>query len=128
MTRLEEKTQGRCAYCGVYIIGDSTIDHIIPKSIFDYRVFYKVGVPDFLIHLDIGQSEHWDNLFAACKTCNEYKSDLDIETFRKSIARSVIRLIKKSAEYRIAKRFGLVEDKPKIKIEFYFESILTATK
>ena len=123
MTKLEEKTQGKCAYCGVCVIGNSTIDHIIPKSIFDYRVFYKIGVPDFLTHLVMGQSEHEDNLFAACKFCNEYKSDLDIESFRRSVAASVRRLAKKSTEYKVAKRFGLVQEVVPQKIHFYFESI-----
>lgn len=123
MNKLEEKTNGRCAYCGVSIVGTSTIDHIIPKSIFDYRVFYKIGVPLFLSHLDIGQSEHEDNLFAACKFCNEHKGDLDIESFRRSIAASVKRLCKKNREYMIAKKFGLVKELSIPNIEFYFETI-----
>lgn len=123
MTKLEEKTYGKCAYCGIFIIGNSTIDHIIPKSIFDFRVFSKIGVPSFLSHLVMGQSEHEDNLFAACRCCNEYKSDLDIESFRRSITAAVRRLTKKSPEYKVAKRFGLVQELTMPKIHFYFESL-----
>jgi len=121
--KILDKTMSRCAYCGVYVNGNGTIDHIIPKSIFDHMVFYKIGVPDFLSHLTVGQSDHEDNLFPSCKSCNEYKGDLDIETFRKKVAQSVNRLYKKSIEYRVSKRFGLLVEHPKIKIEFYFETI-----
>ena len=112
---------GRCAYCGAHITSGATLDHIIPKSIFDDVVFYKIGVPDFLKHLDVGQAEHEDNLFAACKSCNEYKSDLTIEAFRRAIMRLTQRLHKTSLSYRTAKQFGLLVEQPKTKIEFFFE-------
>jgi len=45
-----------CKYCGMF--GD-TIDHIYPKS--------------------LGGPNTWENLCAACRDCNEYKSDYLLE-------------------------------------------------
>jgi len=123
--KIIDKTMGKCAYCGECIKGSATVDHIIPKSIFDHTVFYKVGIPYFLTHLVVGQAENEDNLFAACKTCNEYKSDFSIEVFRGLISKSLHRLQSKSIEYRVAKRFGLLQEKQAVKIEFFFEKLFS---
>lgn len=101
--RLEvyDRYGGRCAYCGEKIdIKDMHIDHM--KA------------------LRIGGTDTIDNMICACRSCNHYKSTYTLETFRNQVQEIPNRLIRDSAIFRIALRFGLVEIKDK-NIEFYFE-------
>jgi len=54
------RDRGQCQYCGVFCSSNSiTIDHINPKS--------------------KGGKTTWDNVVAACPTCNRKKGDKSIE-------------------------------------------------
>lgn len=57
----------------------------------------------------------------AIKHRNNYKSTFGLETFRKEIGLLVERLNKTFTQYKIAKRFGLIEETG-IQVEFYFET------
>lgn len=63
--KVYKKTNGRCAYCGneLKLKIDFTYDHIIPTKI---------------------DGANGENLYPACLACNQAKSDLTIEEFRKS--------------------------------------------
>ena len=117
------KLDGHCAYCGDKIgFSVMQVDHIIPKRNFEWHVKNRFKVPPFLKHLTEKDVNHIDNLFPSCKTCNTWKTAFDIETFRDELEKQIKRLNNYSANYRMAKRYGLVEetDKP---IVFYFEKI-----
>jgi hypothetical protein len=63
-----------------------------------------------------------ENMLPACRSCNNYKSTLTIEKFRKSIERWPDVLSNGNTTYRNAVRFGMAIPNPH-KVEFYFEKI-----
>lgn len=119
-----DKCGGRCAYCGEEItIKQMQVDHIIPSSFYLHHIKNKFRVPEFLNHLTDGDVNHIDNLLPTCRVCNKWKSAHDLELFRKEIYEQVRRLNDYSSNYRMAKRYGLVQETIK-PIVFYFESII----
>jgi hypothetical protein len=120
-SRIYEKCNGHCAYCGEEIlIKDMQVDHIIPKRNFSLQVKNKFNVPDFLKHLAEFDVNHIDNLLPACRSCNNYKSTFHLELFRSELGKLAERLNKTSSIYRISKRFGNIIENNK-PIIFYFE-------
>lgn len=122
-----EKYDGHCAYCGEQIaIKDMQIDHIIPQLnwiwIFKNLINGSTAhhIPYFLNHLTIDDLHHIDNLNPACRVCNKWKSTYHIELFRSELQEQTKRLKLRSSNYRIAMKYGLIEEK-NIKTEFYFE-------
>lgn len=116
------KFKGHCAYCGDKItIEKMQVEHIIPKYNFLRYVQNNFQVPDFLNHLTVDDLNHIDNLFPSCRICNKWKDAFSLERFREEIQLQIERLNRYSANFRIAKRYGLVKETPK-KIKFYFET------
>lgn len=92
---------GRCGYCGEKInIKNMQVDHIVA--------------------LRVGGTDTLDNMICACRSCNHYKSTYTLEVFEKQLQEIPNRLIRDSAIFRIALRYGLIEIKDK-KVEFYFK-------
>ena len=119
---IHKKYNGRCAYCGKQIeINKMQIDHIIPKLNFVRHVSNKFRIPAFLRHLTVDDMNHIDNLNPACGVCNKWKSANDLELFRSEIEAQVKRLNEYSANFRMAKRYGLIEETG-IDVIFYFET------
>ena len=117
------KYNGHCAYCGEKMkYKDMQVDHIIPKVDFVRHVINRIYVPDFLKHLTFDDVNHIDNLNPACKVCNKWKSFHHLELFRSEIEMQVKRLNAYSANYRMAKRYGLIAENVK-PIIFYYETI-----
>lgn len=74
-----EKTNGHCGYCGCDIDRKKFhVEHIVPQYNFVPFVANK-KVPDFLAHLTKDDVNHFDNLLAACASCNNYKHSMDLE-------------------------------------------------
>lgn len=119
---VEQKTNGRCAYCGSFLGGKFQIDHMIPKSCFDSSILNGFAVPAHLQHLKVNDVGHLDNLFAACQSCNNYKGSMSLMVFRGEIRLLMGRLNGYINQYRIVKRFGLVEETSK-EVVFYFETL-----
>ena len=95
-----EKYDGHCAYCGRPIeYKEMQVDHI--------KAHY------------LGGADELANYNPACRMCNFYKSTMSIENFRKELKKLQGRL-KKVYIYRLALRYGLVEEKEN-DIVFYFE-------
>lgn len=95
-----DKCNGHCAYCGREIAySDMQVDHIHPQ--------YKGGKDDF------------ENLLPSCRMCNFRKGTLELEDFRKEIARQAEGVCK-TFQVRMSLAYGLIlrVDKP---IVFYFE-------
>ena len=117
------KFDGHCAYCGCELLyKDMQVDHLISQRNFWGDVKNKFRVPEFLKHLGEWDCNHPDNLFPSCRVCNNWKSVFDIETFRSEISKQLERLNKNHANYRFAKRYGLIQETPK-PIVFYFELV-----
>lgn len=125
---IHEKYEGHCAYCGDPIkLKDMQIDHIIPKADFEKTIKNRIRVPVFLMHLTLDDLNHEDNLNPSCRTCNKWKSSYHLELFRSELKEQIKRLNKYSANYRIAKKYGLVKETIK-PIKFYFETFKNDNK
>ena len=139
---------GRCAYCGCELVKGWCVDHIEPiqrkmKRIGGYKhrvtgeyannttnaqslleeyeyVPYR-NVPD---GCDNPEKDVIENMAPSCFSCNSYKHSMSLETFRKQVGLLVERLNKSFTQYKIAKRFGLIEEKQN-PVVFYFETLLT---
>lgn len=122
--KVHKKYDGHCAYCGEKIeLKDMQVDHIIPQ--FNYRndILNDFRIPLFLKHLTLDDLNHIDNLNPACRVCNKWKSAHDLELFRSELQDQINRLNKRSANYRMAKRYNQVVELVK-PIIFYFESFI----
>lgn len=118
-----DKYNGHCAYCGeILVLKTLHVDHIIPQSNFLRHVTNNYKIPSFLSHLTYRDLNHIDNLFPACGVCNRWKSTFDLETFRNEIFMQTDRLYKKSASFRIAKRYELIQYTFN-SVVFYFETV-----
>lgn len=121
--KIFEKYGGHCAYCGEEItIKDMQVDHIIPKNEFWSHIKNDIHIPEFLRHLKLNDLNHIDNLNPACRVCNKWKSAFHLELFRFELSEQLKRLHKNIAPYRMAKKYGLIEEKSK-PIVFYFETL-----
>jgi len=119
--KIYNKLDGHCAYCGELIkLKDMQVDHIIPQRNFEMSIKNNFRVPVFLSHLTLEDLNHDDNLLPACRVCNNWKSSHDLELFRRELSEQIDRLNKRSSNYRIAKKYGLLAETLK-PIVFYFE-------
>ncbi len=122
--KIHKKYNGKCAYCGIEIkINEMQVDHIIPQYNFERHIKNNFRIPCFLKHLKESEVNHFDNLNPACRVCNKWKSAHDLELFRRELSEQIKRLNNYSANYRIAKRYGLLSETPK-PIVFHFENVL----
>jgi 5-methylcytosine-specific restriction endonuclease McrA len=105
---------GHCAYCGCELENESGkymhIDHIEPLR---RNWFDKKG------SCLNPENEAEINKFPSCPRCNNYKASKTIEHFRIEVKQALKRL-EKSASYRNALRFGMIEIKEWDGV-FYFE-------
>ena len=89
---LLNKYNQKCAYCGCDLNYESlTADHIIP--------LHKNG------------TDNIENMNPACRSCNHYKSTYTTEQFREQIKAIPGRLMKSSATFRLAVKYGLITRK-----------------
>ena len=106
-----EKYQGHCAYCGCELeYKDMQVDHI--KSVYLHNDYND----------DMTEDELYDisNLMPACRMCNFYKSEGDIEQLRNRLSDELIRNMRKPFDYRLALKYGLIQENIH-PIIFYFE-------
>lgn len=97
------KYGGHCAYCGCELeYKDMQVDHIIAVG--------RGGTNDV------------DNLLPACRQCNYDKHERTIERFRERLSKELYRSLDRVFVYRLAKKYGLVEEHPHT-VEFYFEKV-----
>lgn len=113
--RLEvyEKCNHRCAYCGCELeYKDMQVDHI--KSIYSNMDYKQTMTEQEMYSIE--------NLLPACRQCNFYKSVFTLEVFRERLQTTMIKNLRKNFGYRLAVKYGLVEEKMK-PITFYFEKL-----
>lgn len=110
-----DKAQGKCGYCGCDLtLKTMQVDHIRPQAYFATRP-WTGSKPDYNVHDP-------QNLMAACRRCNKWKSVLSVDQFRHEIIMQVERLNRDSANYRLAKDFGLIDETSR-GVYFYFERL-----
>lgn len=98
-----DKMGGHCAYCGCELrYEDMQVDHVVPLG------------------NSARGSDTLDNMLPACRSCNHYKDTASLEVFRKLVENMPAVLMRDSATYRNAVRFGQVEPKPH-HVVFFFE-------
>lgn len=104
--KVYQKCGGHCAYCGASLrYEDMQVDHVIPINGWNQS----------------GPDTH-DNMLPACRSCNHYKAQSPLESFRRMIEAQPKVLQRDSTTYQIAVRYGLVIPAPR-PVEFYFERI-----
>lgn len=126
--KIFEKYGGRCAYCGCELGKGWHVDEIEPirrKEKFilghwekDQWVPSKV-IPDGCLH---PERIHVDNQNPACASCNINKHSASLEEFRQMIAKFINSLNQYSTQYKIAKRYGLLQETER-PVVFYFETL-----
>jgi len=117
------KFDGKCGYCGERIkYKEMQVDHIIPQVDFIKHVNTQYKVPKSLKHLTSEDKHNYDNLMPSCRYCNKWKSSFTVDYFRQEIYEQINRLNAYSANYRMAKRYGLLEETLS-PIIFYFERL-----
>ena len=116
-----EKYDGKCAYCGCDLQKGWHIDHIQAIRRNDSDEWIEKMNRIRATPLVRGQ-DSIENYNPSCRQCNIWKSTYDIEQFRKEISQQVKRLNDYSANYRNAKRYGLITEND-IKVKFYFEQL-----
>lgn len=124
-----DKYGGRCAYCGCELLKGWHVDEVEPvRRRFEYlkdadgKRIYKDGEmlkKAIMLH---PERLHIDNQNPACASCNINKHSESLEQFRINIAAYMKHLNEISTQYKIAKRYGLVQETG-IEVKFYFETI-----
>lgn len=100
---------GHCAYCGCSIsIRQMQVDHYIPLEL-------AALVPD----QDLNSR---GNYLPACRSCNNYKSSMNIEKFRLCITKFTDVLLRDSVTYKNAVRFGQIVPTQHVQ-QFYYEKV-----
>ena len=108
------KCNGHCAYCGNEIpLNKMQIDHIEPR----WHTFNPLDAEKHQIKKG---SNDINNLNPSCARCNKWKSTYTLEKFREVVQTSLMRLIRDTPNYRLAKDFGLLIE-TNIEVKFYFE-------
>lgn len=121
-----DKYGGRCAYCGCELEKGWHADHLEPcrrivktESVLQPEGYKKV---ERLIGYSNPDANHINNYMPACPSCNINKHSDTIERFRASIAQYVNSLNLYSVQYRMAKKFGLIQETGN-PVVFHFEKI-----
>lgn len=115
-----KKFDGKCYLCGCELRPGWHIEHLVPcrrKYRLDKQT--KKWVAD---GFENPEANHIDNLMPACASCNINKHSMDIETYRQQIQNFMDHLNNISTQYKLAKRFGLVQETGK-SVVFYFETL-----
>lgn len=118
--KVKEKCDGKCAYCGETLGDKFHVDHLEAVQRKSKYISGKGFVPTGEMRKP--ENDNFENLMPACVSCNIQKASLSLDVFREVIENKINVLNNNSTPYKIAKRYGLIEEKPK-KIVFYFEEI-----
>lgn len=118
--QIYNKYGGKCAYCGEELNGKFHVDEMLPiRRNYKWDAEKRRDIPDGCL---FPERLHIDNQMPACASCNINKHSESLEGFRSLVSGFVNSLNQYSTQYKIAKRYGLVEENIK-PIVFYFETI-----
>lgn len=114
-----KKYDGKCAYCGCELQKGWHVDHIEPIV---RDLAFSGGKVVSLPTCEKPENHTLNNFNPSCASCNIQKSSLTLEQFRRSIKQYVNSLNLYSTQYKIAKRYGLIQE-TNIEVKFYFETL-----
>lgn len=127
-----QKYDGHCAYCGCSLeYKDMQVDHMTSiahnaheEAIANYKQTgkWKWGADD--AH---NQDDSLDNLMPACRQCNFYKQEADLEGFRSKMRNWLEKTCRNSFQVQLAIKHGILEYKP-WDGKFYFEKLTNKTQ
>lgn len=114
-----DKFGGHCAYCGCPLQKGWHADHVKPIR---RRLTYDHSKQKAVYNGDCRYPRRncADNYFPACASCNINKHSMSVEDFRKLVGGFIKSLNRDSTQYRIAKRYGLLQEVEK-PVVFFFE-------
>ena len=117
--KIFDKYGGKCAYCGEQLQDVWHVDELLPivrNYIFDKQKgrYIHDGTCQYPERITI------ENQMPACPSCNINKHSDSLEEFRRRISGLVVSLNRDSVQYKVAKRYGLIQETQK-PIIFYFE-------
>lgn len=114
-----DKFEGHCSYCGCELQKGWHVDELLPvrrnsKYDKDKQKFVFDGTYKHPERLNI------NNQMPACPSCNINKHSMSLEEFRSLISGFMKHLNEVNTQYKVAKRYGLVQE-TKNEVVFYFE-------
>lgn len=123
-----DKYGGKCAYCGCELQKGWHVDHLEPcrRITSTEQVLQPEGVyPRYKwVEKVVGYSNpdanHIDNYMPSCPSCNINKHGDSIEGFRATINGFVKSLNERMVQYKVAKRYGLIQETGN-EVKFFFE-------
>ncbi len=113
------KFGGRCAYCGTPLERGWHVDELLPvrrNKTYD-RTRRKWVCDGTCLHPERLTIE---NQMPTCASCNINKHSMSLEEFRRLISGFIVSLNRDSVQYKVAKRYGLIQEELK-PVVFYFE-------
>ena len=124
------KYKGRCAYCGEELQKGWHVDELLPVvRLWKYKKdengeyeMDKYGCNIKVNYMEYPERLTIDNQMPSCPSCNINKHSLSLEGFRNLIQNFTTSLNRDSTQYKIAKRYGLIEETQK-RVIFYFEKV-----
>lgn len=120
-----DKYGGKCAYCGCELQKGWHVDEIEPvRRHYDFS--YEKKKMEF-VGMAHPERMTIENQNPACASCNINKHSMSLEEFRQLISGFMKHLNGVNTQYKIAKRYGLVEETSKPVI-FYFETLTPSQK
>lgn len=125
------KLGGKCAYCGEVLGKSFHVDHFLPvrreprgpgrwEILEDGERYWIEGVDRGCL---FPERHTMDNLMPSCSSCNRMKSCQTIEEFRHTIQNFVNSLNLRFAQYRFAKKYGLLVETGN-RVKFYYENFI----
>jgi 5-methylcytosine-specific restriction endonuclease McrA len=116
--KIFEKYNGRCAYCGCKLPDRWHVDHIEPVRR-KLKYIHGKGYTTDRIMLN-PKNDVIENYNPSCPLCNILKGSLSMDSFRDMISGYVNSLNEYSNQYKMAKKYGLVQE-TELEVLFYFE-------
>jgi hypothetical protein len=122
------KYGGKCAYCGCDLQKGWHVDHVEPcrrltESVCIVQpkgVYPRYKWVDRFVGYSNPDANHIDNYMPSCPSCNINKHGDTIEEFRLNISGYLNSLNLRMVQYKMAKKYGLVEETGK-PVVFFFE-------
>ena len=119
--KVYNKFGGRCAYCGEELKKGWHVDELKPvRRNSRYDKTKKRWVYDGTC--ENPENFNFDNQMPSCPSCNINKHSMSLEDFRNLIKGFMKHLNERNTQYKIAKRYGLVAERPS-EVTFYFEKV-----
>ena len=144
--KIYDKYAGLCAYCGCKLEKGWHVDEIIPcRRLYTHEMpryelpqgcdknsteeeitaaggYKYIKEKKVFVGYENAAALNIDNQMPACPSCNINKHSMSLEQFRELIAGFKKHLNQHSVQYKISKRFGLINEIDK-SVVFYFETL-----